>query len=310
MPLPVGPVLARSLYLYENKGLQAIEVLKRDLYAYENKGLQAITVSHRGLYVYENRGIQHLEPEARDLYLYEAKVDGEVFPWLERIEPQEQYRGGEVNLFGDGFGGIIEAGVEPATTVTVSSTNGANVGDNVKDRVETTAWASNGDGAASWLRMTFGGGPEVITAVSLVDRSASGITWGVPVFRFSDGGPDIDGAVAVPAKGNILGGTRQLYELPAPRTSTYLEVRVKAGTGVGANRGLAEVWVWVNRGVGAEDSDVLLGDDPDLMGTTGAWLNRSPGLWPANSGVRSTPAATVIVPVDGDSGLVRVRESI
>lgn len=39
-----------------------------------------------------------------------------------------------------------------------------------------------------------------------------------------------------------------------------------------------------------------------------AWSGRSPGWWPANSGLPIGPAATVTVPSDAVSGLVRVVE--
>jgi hypothetical protein len=308
MPLPVGPVLARSLYLYENAGVQAIAPLKRDLYLYENKGVQALAIAHRSLYLYENRGIEALAPRARDLYVYEATRDGEVFPWLMKIDPTEQYRGGQVALFGDGFGELLE--VAAGSTITTSSVNGGNVGGNAVDRTG-AEWVSN-DGAAAWIRFTFAG-PQTIVAIALEDRLAGGNSWGVPLFRFSDAGADLVGATAVPIPAAVdrsseylVGTKRTLYTLPAPRSVTWVEVRVSSGGG-GANRGLSEVWAYADSDQAAEGSRSLLAGE--LMGIV-AWANRSPGLWPANSGIPILSAATVTVPVDGVSGLVVVEETI
>jgi len=77
-----GAGIPRSLYLYENKGVQATTIAARSLYLYENRGLQAISVGSRALYLYVNKALQLLSVLARSLYLYEATRDGEVFPWL------------------------------------------------------------------------------------------------------------------------------------------------------------------------------------------------------------------------------------
>lgn len=152
MPLPVGPVLSRSLYLYENIALQAIEIEARSLYAYENYAVQPIEVEARMLYLFENVAIEALTVLVRTLYLYEAWTNGEIFPWIERIRPPEQYEGGQVEIYGDGFGateaaegGMARLGVyDPAIAgpgvvmgVVAWSTRSPNL------------WPANGDGSGA-----------------------------------------------------------------------------------------------------------------------------------------------------------------
>ena len=95
MPAPED-VDSRSLYLYYNKG------------ATINAGHlpDPIDVAARMLYLYVNRSEDRTPDDvlARSLYLYEAKTADEIFPWIERITPTEQYPGGQVNIYGDGFG--------------------------------------------------------------------------------------------------------------------------------------------------------------------------------------------------------------
>jgi hypothetical protein len=72
----------------------------------------------------------------------------------------------------------------------------------------------------------------------------SGSTWGVPEFRFSDGGANINGGTAVPAGAPVgteypVGTARTLCALPAPRTTFHVEIRIASG-GSGT-RGLYEV---------------------------------------------------------------------
>lgn len=301
-----GAGIPRSLYLYENVGIQALTILARSVYLYENRGLWAISVLARGLYLYENRAIWALAVVARGLYLYEATRDAEVFPWLMKLDPVEQYAGGQVDLYGDGFGELVE--VAAGATITVDSTNGSNVAGNAVDRLASTVWASNG-GTAAWIRFTFGA-PKTIVAVAL---EGSGSTWGVPELRFSDGGANVNGGTAVPA--GVSGGaeypvgtTRAVYVLPAPRTTTYVEVRIASG-GSGT-RGLADVWIYEDLDDLAETSRVWLNFGQPAVTDLGivAWTNRSPGLYPANSGVPITKAATVTLPAAATSGLVIVRE--
>lgn len=301
-----GAGIPRSLYLYENKGIEALTIAARSLYLYENKGLQAISVLARSLYLYENRGIWALVVLARSLYLYEATRDGEVSPWLMKLDPVEQYQGGQVDLYGDGLGELVE--VAAGATITVDSTSGANVAGFAVDRAASTVWASNG-GAAAWIRFTFGA-PKTIVAIAL---EGSATSWGVPEFRFSDGGANITGASAVPAGAPAgteypVGTTRALYTLPVPRTTTHVEVRIASG-GSGT-RGLAEVWIYEDLDDLAETSRVWLNFGQPAVTDLGivAWANRSPGLHPANSGVPIAKAATVTLPAGATSGLVIVRE--
>lgn len=309
MSLPVGPILARSLYMHENRGFWETDVLARDLYACENIGLQETDVISRATYVHENVQIQELDVLLRVLSIVETKRDGEVFPWLMRISPTEQVRGGQVDLYGDGFGEVVD--VAPTATATASTTSGGLVPANAINGT-ILEWAAT-DGATAWLRLTFPGARNVI-AVTLEDRDGGTHRWGVPEFRFSDGGANINGGVAVELPVSTteipLGAARTHYVLPAPRDTTYVEIRVASG-GAGANRGLREVWVWTDTDQAAESSTVISNEglpDEVSMGIV-SWSGRSPGLWPANGGQPVTKAATVTVPSTAESGLVIVEEA-
>ena len=241
----------------------------------------------------------------RSLYLYEAVNDGEVFPWLMALVPSEQVRGGQVDLLGDGFGSIVD--VAASSTITASSTNGTNVPGYAVDRTLANAWVSN-DSTGAWIRFTFSS-PQTIVALALADRTGVS-AWGVPLFRF-DAGADVNGGSA-PVQPQVVNTSaefpfteRSLYTLPAPRTTSWVEVRVASGGG-GSTRGLSEAFVYADRDVAAEDSHVYL--RLDEMGIA-AWQNRSPGLYPANSGIPITAAGTVTVPATGASGLVKVVEN-
>ena len=305
--------IPRSLYLYENVGMQGLAIVARTLYLYENVGLQAIAVVARSLYLYEDISIQAIVVLARSLYLYETTRDlPEVFPWLMKIDPTEQYPGGTVDLYGDGFGEVREIATE--ATVTTSSVSGSNVGGQAIDRTS-AEWVST-SGASAWIRLTFAG-PRKITGIALSDRAAGTVeTWGTPEFRFSDGGPNVIGAgpppQATPTTEVPVGASRAYYALPAIRTTTYVEVRIVAGTGGFTNRGLSEVWVYEDDDEDAEGSSAILNDG--LVNETGlgtvVWSGRSPGLWPANGGLPIEPAATVTVPADAESGLVVVEETL
>ena len=99
---------------------------------------------------------------------------------------------------------------------------------------------------------------------------------------------------------------RALYTLPAPRTTDYVEVRTQAGPGAG----IYEAWIFEDLDQAAESRAAILNDG--LVSETAlgivAWTNRSPGLHPANGGLPITPAATVTIPADAESGLVIVEE--
>ncbi len=276
----------------------------RYLYVYENDGIQALTVLARDVYVYENDGIQALTVLARALYIYEQSRDGEVFPWLERLVPTEQVVGGQVAIHGDGLGSVVDIAAEVGNVITADSTSGGNIPANAVER-NTGEWLSTGSTGA-WIRFTFPTA-QVLTAVSLEDAATG--DWGAPQFRFSDGGANVAGGSAAPnpvsASEYPVGAARTLYTLPAPRTTTYLEIRVNSG-GSGTTRGLREVWIYADRDTAAEDSQTLL--RTDLMGIV-TWTHRSANLFPANSGQASVAAAVVTVPPTGDSGLVKVVEN-
>jgi len=284
--------------------------IPRSLYLYENVGIEALTVAARSLYLYENVGIEALTVAARSLYLYETVRDGEVSPWLMKLSPAEQYRGGQVDLYGDGFGELLEAAA--GATITTSSVSGGNLGGNAVDRL-TAEWIST-SGAAAWIRFTFGAA-KTISALALEDLGAGVDRWGVPLFRFSDGGADVVGgsAVGLPSTSTEIpvGAARTYYALPAPRTVTWIEVAIRSG-GAGTNRGLREVWIWEDLDAAAEGSSVIsnLGLGSEVVLGVAVWANRSPGLWPANGGAPITPAATVTIPSTAESGLVIVRETV
>lgn len=300
-------VAARSLYLYENKGVENQVVAHRGLYLYENRGLWAIDVQHRGLYLYENKGLWAIEVLARALYEYEQRRDGEVFPWLMKISPTEQYRGGQVDLYGDGFGELLEAAA--GSTVSSSSVSGLNIASNTIDRAA-AEWISTETTSDAWIRFTFGGA-KVVTSIALEGRT-SGPAWGPPTFRFSDGGPDVVGAslgLLNPRESDSefpVGIGRVLYQLATPRTTTYVEIRSTNNGGGNSGRGLREVWIFEDLDQAAETSQAILG--LEAMGLV-TWSNRSPGLHPANALSPIEKAATVTVPVTGESGLVIVREN-
>lgn len=299
--------IPRSLYLYENRGVQAIEVTARSLYLYENKALQVIAVLTRALYLYENRAIEALVVLARALYLYEAKRDGEVFPWLMKIDPVEQYAGGQIDLFGDGFGELVE--VAAGAAISVDSVNAGYIAANSVDR-STGSWVSNSNQSGAWIRYTFGAAKKIV-AIAL---ESAGNGWGVPEFRFSDGLGNVTGGSAVPAGANYwpeypVGVTRGLYPLVSPRTTTYVEIRVSGG-GATTFIGLYEVWIYEDLDDVAETSRVWLNFGQPAVTDLGIvlWANRSPNLYPANSGVPITKTATVTLPAAAMSGLVIVRE--
>lgn len=302
--------IPRSLYLYENVGVEALAVLARSLYTYENVGLEAISVLARALYLYETWGIEALTVLGRSLYLYEATRDAEVFPWLMKIDPVEQYAGGQVDLFGDGFGELREAAA--GATITASTTSGGNVPSNTVDRAAAEWISTSGSGA--WIRLTFAA-PKTIVGIAIEEILGTEV-WGVPEFRFSDGGANVNGGSAVPKPTSAdrsseypVGAVRVYYALPAPRTTTYVEIRIASG-GSGTNRGLGEVWIFEDLGDQAETSRAWLNFGQPAVTDLGIvlWANRSPNLWPANAGVPITSAATVTLPAAATSGLVIVRE--
>jgi len=111
-------VSARTLYLYYNREvagagdapLDGEDIAARALYVYYNRE-PALTWDSRTLYVYYNRCACMLGEyvAARTLYTYGAWTEDEIFPWIERIVPNEQYPGGQVAIYGDGFGDDADA---------------------------------------------------------------------------------------------------------------------------------------------------------------------------------------------------------
>ena len=311
-----GAGIPRSLYLYVNKGKEsivpAVGSYARSLYLYVNKGMQAQTVDARVLYLYVNRGFTN-DVEARALYLYRNARDGEVFPYLNHLSPEEQYELGQVELFGDGFGQYLDCTQLP-TTLSVSSTNGGNVAGNARDGTA-AEWQST-SGAAAWIRATFSA-TKRIHAIAL-EGPTNGTSWGIPRFRFSDASQE-DGTVTVP---NGVAGDRSteypvsyhrhLYVLSAPKDTDYVEIAIASG-GSGTNRGFAEILI-LEEAVpkeAAETSRAVLNLGLPSEQTMGIvlWQNRSPNLYPANSGVPLLSAATVTVPTGAVSGLVYVEET-
>jgi hypothetical protein len=292
MTLVPPAVLARALYLYENDSINPVTA--------------GVGSNARDLYAYENDGVQVQSVPARGLYAYEATYDLPVVPWIDHIDPVQQYPSGQVQIFGDGLGQFDEVGA--GATITASSTNGSNIPANVTHR-NSDYWQSND--ASPWLRFTFSGSTTLygIALSDLVDAATN--VWGTPLFRFSSGA-DVIGASAVPIPTTSyrpaeypVGMVRTLYVFPAERTVSWVEVRVSSG-GAGAARGLSQVWIYADDGKTAEPSTVSL--NGETSGVSGPWLNRSPGLWPANSGIPLTAAGTMTVPADGTSGLVKVSE--
>lgn len=124
MGLSTASVVSRSLYQYVNirsgsgdgTAPKPADVVQRSLYQYVSRAkhgwpvggetLDGDDVLARVLYLYVN--ISHdrdpTDVAARALYQYEAYDDTELFPWVEKIDPVEQYRGGQVQVYGDGFG--------------------------------------------------------------------------------------------------------------------------------------------------------------------------------------------------------------
>ena len=165
-------VLARTLYLYENYGatsgaghFQAAEdVDARTLYLYVNEAiyghpsggetLGADDVLARVLYLYVSIGHDRTldDVEVRALYTYEAYTNDEPFPWIERIRPTEQYAGGQVEIYGDGFGdteaaegGIVRLGVyDPAV-----AGPGLVLGVVSWSARSLNLWPANGDGSGA-----------------------------------------------------------------------------------------------------------------------------------------------------------------
>jgi hypothetical protein len=311
-----GAGLPRSLYVYVNKSMYArapgVGSNARSLYAYVNKAVQAHPVIARSLYLYLARIIQALVGgRSRALFLYESKVDGEVFPYLSHIAPAEQYQGGQVSLYGDGFGQFLEC--RGSATVSVSSTFAGTAAENVRDGTG-AVWRSNSDGNASWIRLTWPSAKRIV-AVALEDTRTIE-SWGAPRFRFDDNSTQ-DGAGAPPMPEDTAVSTttpvglwRQVYWLATPKTTTW--VQIESPSGSYSVRGFAEVWT-VEEIVPADQAETarawlnldLISEQ--AMGIV-TWGNRSLHLYPANDTAALEPAAVVTIPSGAVSGLVTVQE--
>jgi hypothetical protein len=308
-----GQGVPRSLYLYEAITLPPILVAARSLYLYEAKVFAPYSVVARALYLYEAITLPPISVAARSLYAYGSWVDGEVFPYLNHISPTEQYIGGQVELYGDGFGQFLDAITPVAPIVTASSTNGTNVPSQAIDRTQ-AEWQST-SGAAAWIRFTWAGAKRIVAV--FLEGSRNGTLWGIPQFRFDDASSQ-NGSVQVPAaefdnsSELPVGHWREGYWLATPKVSTYLEIGIASG-GSGTNRGFCEVWIVeeIEPAQNAETARAVLNLSLPAETTMGivAWENRSPNFYPANGGVPPLPAGTVTVPVGAVSGLVQVEES-
>lgn len=310
-----GAGVPRSLYLYENIGINSVVpgvgANARAVYLYVNEAIWPLSVLARALYLYVNEAIAFVFAGKRCLYLYHSAKDGEVFPYLNSISPEEQYVGGQVSLIGDGFGQYLDA--TQAATISVSSTSGGSVGDNAKDGT-TAQWLSTSGGGA-WIRFTFGAAKRI---VAVVLEGATTDSWGLPRFKFDDASQQ-DGSPTVPAGQAIyrdaqfpVGALRQVYWLATPKVSTYVEVAIASG-GSGTNRGFSEVWV-IEETSPAQNAETAravlnLGLPAEISMGIVSWLNRSPNWWPANGGGVIGPAAVVTVPVGATSGLVKIEET-
>lgn len=297
-PPPTPVPTTRTLYLYENAGVQALAVSERALYEVENLGVQAITVLERALYEQEVLGIQALTVLERALYQQENQTDGTMFPWLEKITPTAQFPGGQVTLYGDGFGDWVE--VAHTATMSASSGTPANAIDNTQ-----AAWTPS-DGTSSWIRFTFASAGQKVVAIAL-EQPANGTDFGAPTFHFSAGADvveTVDPSRYIAMTNVAVGTNRTLYVLSTPRTCDWLEVHtVNAG---GSNPSLAEAWIWASDTQAARTGSVLL--NAETCGIV-SWLSRSPLLWPSNLGSNETGAIVMTVPSDAVSGLVKVEET-
>lgn len=296
LPAPSAPT-ERALYVYENVGIQALSVLERTLYEYENKGIQALSVLERVVYEYENRTMQVLSVLERALYLFETFRDALIFPWLMKLDPPQQYPGGAVSLYGDGLGDLQEVGAG----ATLSASSGSPSA--LVDRTS-TYWQPT-DGAASWVRFTFAAAQKLTQIALEGPPASSGLSWGTPLFRFSDGGADVIGSGAPGANNGTtevpVGTNRTLYTFAA-RTVTWVEVRVSSGAG----QALSEAWIWASDLQAGDSATVYL--NAESMGIV-SWASRSPYLWPSNTGHDIEAAAVVTVPLDAVSGLLKVEET-
>lgn len=307
----------RFLYLLDNRGIQALARDQSDLFVIENRAIQVVVRPKSFLYELENREIQALAVLARSLFELEAINDGEVFPWLARLVPAEQYPGGQVGLIADGLGGVLEISDDAVLTAD-SIRSGTSLGA-IRDGTS-DVWGSNLNTPGAWIRFTFPSARK-IAGVALLDQVSNfaiyvfeqNSPWGPPTFRF-DSGPDIIGAptpMRWDATKTINGSARTFYAFDTPRLSTYVEVRADSGGGAAQPCSLVEAWIFEDTAQAAESASAVLNFDLPAEETMGiaSWGNRAEGLWPAAFPATEKAVAIVVVPVDATSGLVRVEEA-
>lgn len=192
LPAPAD-VAARSLYLYVNEGAAIVaghapapeDVIHRSLYLYVNEGkhgwpiggelLDQDDVLSRSLYLYVN--VSHdrdpSDVAVRALYLYESYTADEIFPWIERIVPNEQYRGGQVAIYGDGFGANVGAeGASVRLGVYDPAISGPGLSLGVVSWMTRSPnlWPANGDGSGDPPPRTL---PAIV--VTIPDEAVSGM---------------------------------------------------------------------------------------------------------------------------------------
>ncbi len=192
LPTPAS-VLARTLYLYENIGSGPgdgttngpEDVDARTLYLYANEGAHGWPaggetmgpddVLARTLYLFVNIGHDRdpSDVAGRALYVYEAYTNDEIFPWIERIRPTEQYRGGQVEIYGDGFGATAAAeGSSVRLGVYDPAVSGPGLVLGVVSWSSRSAnlWPANGDGSGAPPPRSL---PAIV--VTLPDEAVSGM---------------------------------------------------------------------------------------------------------------------------------------
>jgi hypothetical protein len=138
--------LNRALVMIANRGIPApAPITQRTLMLIENKAVQAIVAGiQRQLFILDNRQVQGVAGLQRALFLLESYTNGAMFPWLFSLQPNQQYRGGQIGLVGDGFG-------DTAAAWTSSTLLGA-----IRELMGVVSWSSRSpglypcNGGAAW----------------------------------------------------------------------------------------------------------------------------------------------------------------
>ena len=285
--------MPRSLYLYVNRGIQtvipAVGLSNRDLYLYVNRGMYEGVIPQgmsRSLFLYVNRGFYPDVLDAgldRSLYLYVDRADGEVSPYLNHINPTEQYVLGQVDLFGDGFGQYIEA-VLPAPAVTALLRRGGSYR-GLRD-------GSDGERVEGIER-----GVQLDPVHRGVAQAVRGGRAGGGDERLLGGPPlqvrrrHLPGCRAVRPggsrgeQGRRSPGRSRTADVLAPdaEVSTYIEIAIASG-GSGTNPGFAGV-------LGHRGGSPSSGGG-DLPGGPGTWPSRRSRRWASSSGATGPRTGT------------------